>query len=279
MDFLSDFAIDSEFLKLLSRREEVELPVAALELARDHCPGVDFQPTLRWISDRAFALRKPLAHCRNEAEEVATLVQTLAKDQGLHGSEAVYEQPESSFLHCVIERKTGLPIALSVVYMAVAAKAGLTLHGIAVANHFLTRYDTSDKPLFIDPFHDGNVLSWRECLTWVRKTAKLPAGRAKAALEPVGARLIIQRMLNNLKALYAKQENWVACCKVQHRLLALSPASYAERRDWAMISLKAGRSAPAIDMLAACLPTAPDDEREALSAHLAEAKRQHAKWN
>lgn len=278
MDFLKDFASDCEFIKLLGRREDIDLTVAALELARDHFPALDFQPTLDWVAECAGAIAPALARSKNDSEVVDTLVAFLGERQGLHGTPEDYEQADSSFLNRVIERKTGLPIALAVLYMAVAEKTGLTLSGVAAPNHFLARYDTPDKPVFIDAFH-GKVLSWRECVSWVRESAGLPAGRAKAALEPVGARAIIIRMLTNLKALYARQENWTACRKAQHRLLALSPAAYAERRDWGLISLKTGRSAEAIDMLTACLASAPADESEVLTQHLASAKKQQARWN
>src|SRR5258708_37558638 len=101
----------------------------------------------------------------------------------------------------------------------------------------------------------------------------------RTALQPVGPRLIIIRMLNNLKALYAKQGEWPACWRVQHRLLALQPAAYNERRDWAVISLKAGRAGPAIEMLERCLSTCPPDERDFLQQQRQEAHGKLAQWN
>lgn len=278
MDFLKDFASDPEFSKLLGRRDDVDLTIVALELARDHCPQLDFQPTLTWVDDCARRLGGPLARAKNDEEVVGELLRCLAGEEGLHGTSEDYNHEESSFLNRVVERKSGLPIALSLVYMAVANKAGLGLQGVAAPRRFLTRYETPHKPLFIDAF-GGKVLNWRECVAWVQESAGLPSGKAKAILEPAGPRPIIIRMLSNLKGLYSRQENWRACWKVQHRLLALSPAVYSERRDWGLISLNAGRSAAAIDMLASCIATAPNDEREVLTQHLADAKKQQARWN
>lgn len=278
-DFLKDFAADGEFLKLLTRREDVHLATAALELARDGDSQLDFGPTLAWIDARAGELSGPLARARSDEEVLQALAECLGEQQGLVGNAECYEHPESSYICDVIERKTGLPIALSVLYMAVAERAGLTLQGVAAPIHFLTRYETLDAPLFVDAFAGGTVLTLAQCITRVEDTSELTGRRAIAALDPVGPRAIITRMLNNLKALHAKHEDWRACWKVQHRLLALHPAAFHERRDWALVSLRAGRASAAIDMLQNCLASAPTDERDTLEQHLAEARKEQAKWN
>lgn len=278
-DFLSDFAADREFCKLLARHEEVDLAVAALELARDAEPGLEFGPTLDWMSKRASELSGPIARAGSDEKVLNALAECLAGTHGLLGGAECYELADSSYLNRVIERKTGLPIALSVLYMSVAERAGLTLLGVAAPGHFLTRYETIDAPLFVDAFAGGAVLSRAECLAQIEERTELRGRQATAALEPVGPRTIITRMLNNLKALHAKHENWRACWKVQHRLLALQPGAFHERRDWGLVSLRAGRAGPAIDMLENCLATSPPDERESLERHLDDARKELAQWN
>ncbi len=86
-------------------------------------------------------------------------------------------------------------------------------------------------------------------------------------------------MLNNLKVIYAKREDWPAAWKVQHRLSTLQSASYNERRDLGIISLHAGRLSLAVDVLAACLTKCPEAEREILEGHLKQARRQLSEWN
>jgi regulator of sirC expression with transglutaminase-like and TPR domain len=203
----------------------------------------------------------------------------LAGTHRLVGNEECFPFPESSFLNRVIERRAGLPISLSVLYMAVADRAGITLEGVGAPRRFLTRYETPVEPLFVDPFAGGEVLTLAQCLKRVREVSGVVGDDALAALKPVGPRLIIIRMLNNLKSLYACQENWAACWKVQHRLFALQPALFAERRDWALVSLRVGRTGPAIDMLVECLATCPKEDRANLETHIAEAKKQLARWN
>lgn len=278
-DFLADFPRDTEFLKLLTRRDDVHLPTAALELARDADPDLDFAETLSWIDARSRDLAGPLARAQSDEEMLRELAACLGGEYGIAGSAECYSDPESSFLNCVIERKTGLPIALSVLYMAVAERAGIALQGVGAPSHFLTRYETFDTPLFVDAFAGGSILTLRQCLDRVREASGLSSEDARAALEPVGPRVIIIRMLNNLKSLYAKQENWHACWNVQHRLLALQPAAYHERRDWALVALRTNRVGPAVDMLQSCLPACPTDERPHLEGLLEESHRELAKWN
>lgn len=278
-DFIADFSADKEFVKFLTRGDDVDLTIAALELARDADPELDFAPTLAWIDARASELSGPLARARSDEEVLRCLSHCLGGTYGLAGNAECYEHPESSFLNCVIERKSGLPIALSVLYMAVAEKCGISLAGVGAPVHFLTRYDTIVEPLFVDAFAGGRILTLAACIDRVQETSGVSTAEALGALEPVGPRAIVVRMLNNLKALYARQENWRACWKVQHRLLALQPSVFHERRDWALVSLRSGRAGAAVDMLETCRKSCPPDELATLNQHIDEARKSLAQWN
>src|SRR5262245_40563443 len=131
MDFLKDFAADAEFTRLLGRRDdEVDLTAAALELARDVYPQLDFQPVFRWIERCAAELQAPLAGAAADEQILEILADCLAGKHGITGSAEIYESPDGSFLNKVIEQKTGIPISLSVLYMAVAEQAGISLKGV-----------------------------------------------------------------------------------------------------------------------------------------------------
>lgn len=280
MDFLEDFAADVEFRKLLGRQEDkVDLTAAALELARDAYPALAFEPVYQWIDDRADELRGPVARAASDEALLGELSACLAGRQRIDGSREIFEHADGSFLNRIIERKTGIPIGLSVLYMAVAERAGVPLLGVAAPGHFLTCYETFDTPLYVDAFNGGKIRTYDETADWLTETQQVTRENVRLALRPVGPRLIIVRMLNNLKTLYAKIGEWRACWKVQHRLLALQPAAYNERRDWAVISLKAGRSGPAIEMLESCLATCPPEDREFLEKQRREAHGKQAQWN
>ena len=86
-------------------------------------------------------------------------------------------------------------------------------------------------------------------------------------------------MLNNLRTLYAGNEDWPSAWKVQNRLVAISPASYPLRRDLALIAFKAQYSATAARLLKSLLNSCPEDDRKLLTSHLEEAQKDIPRWN
>jgi len=279
MAFECDFPCDTEFSKLLARRSDIDLTVAALELARDAYPDIDFSATMRWIADVGRELHRPISHARTDRTALKILAHGLAEKQGLLGDIETYGDPDNSYLHRVIERRRGIPISLSVIYMAVAARAGITLDGVSAPAHFLTRYEAADGPLFVDPFCGGCLLSFEQAVERVAEITDLCPSECGSLLEPATPREIVIRMLNNLKSIYLTSENWTSAWMVQHRLALLLPGSYAQRRDLGLIALKADRPGQAIDMLECCLNNCPEDEKEQLTARLDDARRELTRWN
>jgi regulator of sirC expression with transglutaminase-like and TPR domain len=234
-------------LKLLARRDDVDLTTAALEIARDAYPRLDFAVVHDWIHDRASEISSAILQATDEENALGLLTQCLAHEQKLMGCREAYKHADSSYLNRVLETRRGIPISLSTLYIAVANQAGLALHGIAAPGHFMTRHDGISGPLFVDAFDGGEILTLDQILLRVRLTTGMTEERAIQTLEPADPRTIIIRMLNNLKALYSEQNNWNSAWQVQRRLTALQPASHEERRDLGLISLRANRPGVAIE--------------------------------
>jgi regulator of sirC expression with transglutaminase-like and TPR domain len=216
-----DFSSDPEFCKLLARRQDVDLTRVALELARDGQPKLDFEHTIGWIDKRAQELRSHIIRARSDREMLRELVRCLAGTHGLHGDKQAFQRAECSYINRVIETGVGIPISLSVVYVAVAQAAGLELTGVAAPMHFLTRFDTVQGPLFVDAFHSGQVLNYDDCIEWIESLTGLTSDEIERSLEPAPLREVVIRMLNNLKSLHVAQEDWEQAWFVQRRLLAL----------------------------------------------------------
>lgn len=274
-----EFSQDAEFAKLLARRRDVNLVVAALEIARDAQPDLSFSHTLEWIARRGDELRGPVAKARNERLALKELARCLSGMHGLHGDRNAFDLPESSYVNRVIETGVGIPISLSVVYMAVADAAGIELSGVATPMHFLTRFDAAEGPLFVDAFHAGQILKYHDCVTWLESISGLDDSQVLQTLEPATPRDIILRMLNNLKALHLRHEQWQQVWRVQRRLSALMPGSYSQQRDLALVALKSNRPGVAIDLLEDCLSVCDEQEKELLLTHLHAAERMLAGWN
>ena len=146
-----------------------------------------------------------------------------------------YEQADSSFLNRVIETRRGIPISPSLLYVAVGQKLGLQVYGVAAPSHFLVACETGSERVFVDPFSQGRILEEPQAVEWLAELTGLAPSRIQTTFRPAGPREIIVRMLNNLKRLSVEQENWAALLPVQRRIVALSPGSYDNRRDLAVI--------------------------------------------
>jgi regulator of sirC expression with transglutaminase-like and TPR domain len=275
----TDYSCDIEFMKLLARRQDVDVVRAALELARDTYPNLEYDNVFRWIDDRVAELIAPVARAWSERGALGEVTRVLSDEWGLHGDEACFDSADGSYLHRVIETRRGIPISLSLLYMAIANRLGIELEGVAAPRKFLTRYDTPEGPLFLDAFAGDRVMTLKECSLWLQSAADVPPAQVRSHLKPATSRTIIIRMLNNLKALHVRQENWDAAWLAQHRLTALQPATYQERRDFAIITLKAQRPGQAIELLQSCLKTCPSNESEMLERQIDTAQAQLACWN
>lgn len=268
-----EFQSDHEFRKLLTRNSNVDLTVLALELARDGQPSLDFDHTLEWISRRADEVRSHLTRAQNDRAMLRELSRCLYGTHGLHGDKQAFLRAESSYINRVIETGVGIPISLSLVYVAVAQRAGVDLEGVAAPMHFLSRLETIEGPLFVDAFHQGEVLSYDECCSWLESLSGLESEQIEAFLEPAKPRDIVIRMLNNLKALQVKQERWDQAWHVQRRLSALHPGSFDQRRDLALVAMKSNHPGVAVDLLESCLKTCSPSDRPVLQGHLLAAEK------
>lgn len=276
---LDDFAVDSEFRKLLGRRNDVNLTIAALEIARDANPRLDFGHTLEWIAKRSREFGGPMARSGSDRVVLKELSRCLAGQHGLHGDRNAFDRAESSYVNRVIETGLGIPISLSLVYVAVAQATGLELVGVATPMHFLTRYDAMEGPLFLDAFHQGQVIEYEECLSWCQSMTGMEIDQVEPMLEPASPREIIIRMLNNLKSVNVKNEDWSHAWNVQRRLSALHPGAYEHQRDLAYLAMKSNHPGHAIDVIEGCLKDCPDQDRPLLINQLRTAEHQIAEWN
>lgn len=274
-----DYQRDTEFRKLATRDPDIDLIRVALEIARDAWPELRFEPTLNWIAARAAELREPFAAVLYERDAIELLAESLHGRFGLNGSDRAFDSADSSYLHRVIELGEGIPLSLSLIYMAVGQQAGLALLPVSAPQHFVCRCEAAEGPLYVDAFTNGRLLSEDECLQWLADLTDYSPENLRIALEPAGPRLVVKRMLNNLKVVYAQQEDWTAAWKVQHRLSFLQPGAYQERRDLGILSLHAGHAVAAIDLLSECLRTCPESERDVLKQHLDAARSRQARWN
>jgi regulator of sirC expression with transglutaminase-like and TPR domain len=213
--------------------------------------------------------------------EVLTLLShELAEVRGFFGTSEAFRDARCSYLNRVIDTGRGLPITLSLVYLGVAKRLGIELAGVASPMHFVCRLETMEGPYYLDAFTHGRILTEQETLSWLKRVSELSEEIIQRSLVPAEPRLIVMRMLTNLKSLYAQHENWKSLWKVQKRLCALQPGSLQERRDLGMVSLQAGRPGMAVELLSDCLKMCQDEtDRQAMEHAIENARLLLASMN
>ncbi|MFQ3627784.1 MAG: transglutaminase-like domain-containing protein, partial [Cyanobacteriota bacterium] len=192
---------------------------------------------------------------------VQTLNRYLYEDLGYRGNTARYYDPRNSYLNDVIERRQGIPITLSLVYLEVANRIGLPMVGVGMPGHFLIRPTVADMDLYIDPFHQGTVMFAEDCQERLSQVYGQPVELRPEFLQPVSHRQFLARMLANLKMIYWNQQDWPRSLSMVERILLLFPDALQEQRDRGILYYHLGRWIEASVDLEAYLdqvPTARD---------------------
>lgn len=281
--------IRARLMELLSD-PAMSLTDAALEIARFEYPRLDAAPTrdaLARLGDLAAARVAPLAD-QAPRERVRALNDVLYDEAGFEGDRETYDDIRNSCLNAVVARRRGIPITLSIVYMDVAARAGLDVRGISFPGHFLVRCagEGHHDDLVLDPFTGGVELSEtdlrRMLMTHMGDDAVYAPGMVAAA----PARAIVERMLTNIKRLYVRQQAFADARRVTELLLAINPADMDERRDRGLLSFHLGDMHGALRDLEQYLahrrfepPADADDASEPLWNHVKTLRRRLASFN
>jgi regulator of sirC expression with transglutaminase-like and TPR domain len=271
------FAKDDEFRKMIRGERPVDLAVVNLEMSRDAYPGLDGPAYL----DRIDALaRRVIGRCPDGSRPLHIIGQinwVLFVEEEFRGNVDDYYDPRNSYLNEVLDRRTGIPISLAVLYQALADRVGLGMAGVNLPVHFLLRVAGQEAPLFVDPFHSGRTLDRDACEQFVSDQLRRPYRLDDAQIVPCDASATVCRMLRNLKGIYLDRQEYGPALPVARRLAALNPGDLAEVRDWGTISLQADRPGEALGPLGRYVeerPQAPDVE--AVRSLLKAARREVA---
>jgi regulator of sirC expression with transglutaminase-like and TPR domain len=137
-------------------------------------------------------------------ETIKTLNRYLFTEQGFKGNTKNYYELENSYLNCVIDRRTGIPISLSTVYLLVGKRLGLPVHGIGMPGHFLVKYESDRYKVFVDCFNGGALLTEKNCQRFLTEAGY---GFDEKYLQQSPVHAILSRMIKNLLAIYAKLDD------------------------------------------------------------------------
>lgn len=271
----------TQFAELLAREEaELELDRAALLIAAEEYPHLETDKYLHQLDTFAALVRKENDFLAAPLSRVIKLGQVLSAELGFYGNAGNYYDARNSFLNEVIDRRTGIPITLSVVYLEVARRIGLKLHGVGMPGHFLVKYSDEIQEILIDPFRGGRILTEDQCREMI---AEMYDGRMQfqsAFLRATSKKQILARMLQNLKAIYTHAQDHHKTLGVIERLLLINPESETEIRDRGMSYAAMGRLSQARTDLEDYLRRAPTaEDTDEVKKRLAQLLQQQARLN
>lgn len=242
-----------------------DLAPAALAIARVEYPTLDAAYWLGELDRLGEQASTRLGAARGPVHDVVRALNEFLYDEcGFAGNRRRYDDSRNSFLNEVLQRRTGIPLTLAVVYIEVARRAGVRVEGVNFPGHFLMRVPVDapgDRPagddLIVDPFGGGALLSEFDCRQLLRQHVGEDAAFGPELLSPATRLDIIARMLVNLKRLYVRMRSFPQARFVSSLLLAVDPSAIAELRDRGLLAYHLQDFAAALRDLEEYLRLAP----------------------
>jgi regulator of sirC expression with transglutaminase-like and TPR domain len=242
----------------LAAREPVPLARGALLIAQEEYPELNIDNYLDRIAALAREADMVVRVGNDTVEKVQLLSHFLFEQKGFEGNRDEYGDPRNSFLNEVIDRRRGIPITLSIVYLEVGRRLGLNLYGVGFPTHFLVKAVDERGELIIDPFYGGAMLTLEEIRARLTQVYNQPVEVTPAHLKAVGSRAILVRMLRNLKNIYLSGSDSVRALAALDRILLLDPRSVDELIERANVYERLECFKAALDDFQSFLSQAPE---------------------
>ena len=252
---------------------EIDLGRAALLIAAVEYPALDVEQQLRLLDSLAAAASRRIGDNPDPLTAVNRLSEYLFDEVGFHGNQEEYYDPRNSFLNDVLARRTGIPIALSLVCIEVGRRLDIPLLAIGMPGHLLLRHrDVEDW--YIDPFFGGILLSPGETEQRLQDIAQGTVPWDPQYLTPLGNREFIARMLRNLKAIYLNQRDYTRALPLLDRLVIIQPEAKQEIRDRGVVHYRLRHLQEALDDLQSYLAaTAPAEDTASVERLMEQVRR------
>jgi regulator of sirC expression with transglutaminase-like and TPR domain len=264
------------FTTLVSEENaSIDLARAALLIAAEEYPTLDIEQCLVRLEELAAQVR--LRMKQSETKEFAApttasacfdvlhaMNSVLFEQERFRGNRVDYYNPQNSFLNRVLERRLGIPLTLSLVYMEVGKRLGLRIEGIGMPFHFIVRCSFQEGTIYIDPYEKGKFLSEQDCRQRLAQIFKNQEDFDPHWLEPLSSKQFLVRMLANLKHIYIHKQDFQRALMACDRILLLDPMHAIELRDRGVVHFHLKHYARAIHDMGTYIELAPqaDDLEE-----------------
>jgi regulator of sirC expression with transglutaminase-like and TPR domain len=180
-----------------------DIEVASWLVARTRYPDFDEAAYRARVDQMARELRERLTGRETPRATIEVCNHYLFRTLGFRGNRQDYYDPDNSYLNRVLDRRVGIPISLSVLYLLLARRLRLPLVGINMPAHFLLKWHSTTTSFYFDPFHEGELFDEADCRELCKR---LGVVFNPVFLTPTTPQIILLRMCNNLQAIYADRE-------------------------------------------------------------------------
>ncbi len=242
----------------LAALDEALFPLdrAALTVCLEEHPNMDIDSYLRHLDTLAARTEVLVGRDKSTSNVLNCMREILFVQEGLRGNVEDYYDPRNSYLNDVFDRKLGIPISLSVIYIEVARRIDFPVFGVGFPGHFIVKYQGDERELLIDPFNGGRILTESQCQELLDRVYGGAVSVQPSFLQTMGKKAIISRMLFNLKGIYYQKEEYPKALSVVERILVLNPGTPSEIRDRGLLYMQTSLFAKALADLEFYLATA-----------------------
>lgn len=249
----------------------IDLARAALLIAAEEYPTLDYDQYLARLEELAEQVRSRMINLDmqpanppvtvNECFDVLhALNGVLFEQERFRGNRIDYYNPQNSFLNRVLERRLGIPLTLSLIYMEVGKRLGLQIAGIGMPFHFIVRCEFQEASIYIDPYEKGKFLSEQDCRERLGQIFKNQADFDPTWLEPLSSKQMLARMLTNLKNVYRHKGDFPRALMACDRILLINPLQATELHDRGVLHFHLKHYSRAIQDLSKYIELAPQTD-------------------
>jgi regulator of sirC expression with transglutaminase-like and TPR domain len=225
--------------------EEIDLARAALILAKGEYPTLEIVPYLEQLDELARKVVERFGDSTDCIEQVEALNETLFNELAIKGASDNYYDPRNSYLHEVLDRRVGIPVSLSVVFMGVGIRSGIALAGTAVPMHFLVRVLGVRPSVFVDCYSSGRLLTADQCREGLYRISQGRIPFSETMLDPISNRAVLVRVLTNLKMIHLNALAYDKALKILDRLVVAEPFEAGLLRERGLVNYRLGHDSQA----------------------------------
>lgn len=230
---------------------------ATLLIAAEEHPDLDIGVQVARVETIGAEAASRVARLANPFARVEAVRTLVYEEIGFRGNVAQYDDPRNSYLDDVLDRKLGIPLTLSLIYMEVMRAAGFFAEGVGLPGHFIVRVVEQDRNLLVDPFHGGHIVTVEDCRDLVIRTTGRGSLFRRDSLDAAPPRTMLTRLLLNLKRIHLAAGDYNRALSIVERLLLIAPGDVKEIRDRGLLLAHLGQPGAAVDDLESYLALAP----------------------